>query len=389
MNYSFILEMNWNNIKITIFKEIRGVFRDKKTIQKLILYPLIIPLVIFLFGFLLDGMTEADYVIGTNYKLTDDENIIIKEYKDISIKNYDNKEKLEEAYNNGKINGYIVKNDNNYTIYADTSLNSGEIVSSIANSYLEAYSLVLGNKYLIENNIDPSNVFNNLTISNKSLASEDTNALISLIFNMVITYVVMIVVMVSVVIVPDATSGEKERGTLETILTFPIKSSELVVGKYLATSALSFIVGLIAYLLSIPTFSIVNKFFESFEDVVFTTNFEYILVAILVIFLVSLLAAGVCMALAGKAKTYKEAQSSLQMVSILPMIPYFLTFMEIDNIIFDFIPIANCSSLLNDIVINNINIQSLLITILTTIVYTAIIIIYISKQYKSEDTLFS
>ena len=26
--------MNWNNIKITIFKEIRGVFRDKKTIQK-------------------------------------------------------------------------------------------------------------------------------------------------------------------------------------------------------------------------------------------------------------------------------------------------------------------------------------------------------------------
>ena len=153
--------MNWNNIKITIFKEIRGVFRDKKTIQKLILYPLIIPLVIFLFGFLLDGMTEADYVIGTNYKLTDDENIIIKEYKDISIKNYDNKEKLEEAYNNGKINGYIVKNDNNYTIYADTSLNSGEIVSSIANSYLEAYSLVLGNKYLIENNIDPSNVFNN------------------------------------------------------------------------------------------------------------------------------------------------------------------------------------------------------------------------------------
>ena len=381
--------MNWNNIKITIFKEIRGVFRDKKTIQKLILYPLIIPLVIFLFGFLLDGMTEADYVIGTNYKLTDDENIIIKEYKDISIENYDNKEKLEEAYNNGKINGYIVKNDNNYTIYADTSLNSGEIVSSISNSYLEAYSLVLGNKYLIENNIDPSNVFNNLTISNKSLASEDTNALISLIFNMVITYVVMIVVMVSVVIVPDATSGEKERGTLETILTFPIKSSELVVGKYLATSALSFIVGLIAYLLSIPTFSIVNKFFESFEDVVFTTNFEYILVAILVIFLVSLLAAGVCMALAGKAKTYKEAQSSLQMVSILPMIPYFLTFMEIDNIIFDFIPIANCSSLLNDIVINNINIQSLLITILTTIVYTAIIIIYISKQYKSEDTLFS
>ena len=121
----------------------------------------------------------------------------------------------------------------------------------------------------------------------------------------------------------------------------------------------------------------------------FTTNFGYILLAILVIFLVSLLGAGVCMALAGKAKTYKEAQSSLQMISILPMIPYFLSMMEIDNIIFDFIPIANCSALLNDIVINNINIQSFLIIILTTIVYTAVILIYISKQYKSEETLFS
>ena len=95
------------------------------------------------------------------------------------------------------------------------------------------------------------------------------------------------------------------------------------------------------------------------------------------------------MALAGKAKTYKEAQSSLQMISLLPMIPYFLSIMEIDNVTLDFIPIANCSSLLKDIVINNINMQSLLIVVLTTIVYTVCILLYISKQYKSEETLFS
>ena len=38
--------MKLNNIKITLFKELRGIFRDKKTIQKLILYPLIIPIFI-------------------------------------------------------------------------------------------------------------------------------------------------------------------------------------------------------------------------------------------------------------------------------------------------------------------------------------------------------
>lgn len=381
--------MSWNNVKITIFKEIRGVFRDKKTIQKLILYPLLIPVVILLFGFLFDGMVEADYVIGTNYVLSEEEKIIIDDLDGIELKDYNNKKELEEAFDNGEINGYIIKKDNTYTIYSNTAVNSGEIVLSAASSYLESYNLALGTKYLIDNEIDPNLVFTNISIESESLADDDSNAMLTLIFNLVITYVVMIVVMVCVVIVPDATSGEKERGTLETILTFPIRSSELVVGKYLATSILSFIVGVVSYLLSIPTFSIGNSLFESYEEVVFTTSFGYILLALLVIFLVSLLAAGICMALAGKAKTYKEAQSSLQMISILPMIPYFLSVMEVDNIIFDFIPIANCSSLLNDIVINNINIQSFIIIILTTIVYTTVILFFISKQYKSEETLFS
>lgn len=381
--------MKLNNIKITLFKELRGIFRDKKTIQKLILYPLIIPIFIIMFGFLFDTMSTNDYVIGTNYKLSNDEKMIIEDLDAFKTKSYKNKKELDKAYKEDKIDGYIIKEGNTYTIYSDRTVNSGEIIVSNISAYLEAYNLAIGSNYLLKNNVDPSKVFNNLIIETKSLKEDNTDVMVSLLFNIVITYVIMIVVMVGVIIVPDATSGEKERGTLETILTFPIKSSELVVGKYLATAIMSFLVGVAAYLLSIPTFSIGNKLFESYESVTFTTEFGFIILAILVIFLVSLLSAGVCMALAGKAKTYKEAQSSLQMISILPMIPYFLSILEIDNIIFDFIPVANCSALLNDIVINNINIQSFLIIILTTIVYTVVILFYISKQYKSEETLFS
>lgn len=381
--------MKLNNIKITLFKELRGIFRDKKTIQKLILYPLIIPIFIIMFGFLFDTMSTNDYVIGTNYKLSNDEKMIIEDLDAFKTKSYKNKKELDKAYKEDKIDGYIIKEGNTYTIYSDRTVNSGEIIVSNISAYLETYNLAIGSNYLLKNNVDPNKVFNNLIIETKSLKEDNTDVMVSLLFNIVITYVIMIVVMVGVIIVPDATSGEKERGTLETILTFPIKSSELVVGKYLATAIMSFLVGVAAYLLSIPTFSIGNKLFESYESVTFTTEFGFIILAILVIFLVSLLSAGVCMALAGKAKTYKEAQSSLQMISVLPMIPYFLSILEIDNIIFDFIPVANCSALLNDIVINNINIQSFLIIILTTIVYTVVILFYISKQYKSEETLFS
>ena len=153
-------------------------------------------------------------------------------------------------------------------------------------------------------------------------------------------------------IASDATSGEKERGTLETILTFPVRSSELVIGKYLASSILGFVVGLISYLLSIPTFSIGKALFKSYEDIVFTTNIGSMFLAIFLLFLAALLSSGVCMVLAGNAKTYKEAQSSLQFISVLPMIPYFLGVMEIDNSILNLIPIANCGSALNDVIMN-------------------------------------
>ena len=381
--------MNWNNIKITIFKELRGIVRDKKSLQKLILYPLLIPSVILLFGFLFDNVNESTYKVGINYSLTEEEKGIIEELENIETKKYQNQEELEKAYNNKEIDGYIIKEENNYTIYSDITQNSGEIVASIASSYLESYNQVLGNQYLIDNNIDPDIVYNNITFETKALKEDDSNVMTSMIFSLVITYIIMIVVMVCVVVVTDATSGEKERGTLETILTFPIRSSELVIGKYLATSILGFLVGLISYLLSIPTILIGKEIFKSYDELIFSTNIVTILLVIFVIFLTALLASGICMALSGKAKTYKEAQSSLQFISLLPMIPYFLKVMEVDSNIFNLIPIANCGSLLNDIVMNNVNIQTLFIILASTIIYTVAIIIYISKQYKKEETLFS
>ena len=381
--------MSWNNIKITILKELRGVVRDKKSLHKLILYPLIIPLVILLFGLLFDTVNESTYTLGVNYKLSSEEKEIIKQLDYITVKNCNNIKTCEDYYKDNKIEGYIIRNDNKYTIYTDTSQNSGEIILSLANSYLDSYGKMLGNKYLMDNGMDPNMVFNNIIVDSKSLNDEDTNIMSNMIFSLVISYITMIVVMVCVVVVSDATSGEKERGTLETILTFPIRSSELVIGKYLATSILSFFGGIIAYFLAIPSFLIGKKIFTSYEEIVFTTSFSSILLSVLVLLFTSLLASGICMALSGKAKTYKESQSSLQFVSILPIIPYFLSVMEVSNNFFQLIPIANCSSLLNDIVINKIEFQSFGIIICSTILYIVCILKYISLQYSKEETLFS
>ena len=222
--------MNWNNVKITIFKEIRGIIRDKKSFEKLLIYPLLIPFIIMLFGFLFDVINETTYTVGINYNLTAEEKIILKEFDTLKTKHYDNKKELEEAYKNQEISGYIVKDEDEYTIYGDAAQNSGNMILSFASSYLESYNKILANKYLIENQINPEKVFNNIQIKTESLTKMESESdyLVNLTYELVITYVIMIITMVCVVVVTDATSGEKERGTLDTILTFPIKSSELV-----------------------------------------------------------------------------------------------------------------------------------------------------------------
>ena len=381
--------MKWNNILITIFKELRGIVRDKKSFHKLLLYPAIIPAIILLFGFLFDYMDNSDYVVGINYKMSTDETSMVEEYDNISFSYYKDEALLKEAYDNKEINGYIIKEDNIYTIYTDYTTNSGQMVLSYVTTYLDSYNKMLGNSYLEENNIDADKVFNNIVIDSKSLAKEEGDSAFSIFFNLTITYVLMIVIMTAIVVATDATSGEKERGTLETILTFPVKSTEFVAGKYLATALLSSILGIISYFLMIPSMYLGKRLFNTFDDMSLTINISSVLLIIFVIIISAFLIAGVCMALSGKAKTYKEAQSSLQFVSLFPLIPYFIKIMEVDNSLFNFIPIANCGMALGDIAMNQVNISSLFIILVTTIIYTVIILIVISKQYKSEKTLFS
>ena len=55
----------------------------------------------------------------------------------------------------------------------------------------------------------------------------------------------------------------------------------------------------------------------------------------------------------------------------------------------NWIPIANCTAALNDIVVNKADAKSLVIIFASTIIYIVAIVIYISKQYSSEKTLFS
>ena len=380
--------MKWSNIKTTIFKELRGISRDKKSLVTLLALPFIIPFYIFLMGFMFDAMEDSNYLIGANYEISNTEKTIINEIGELDFEYYKDKDALEEAYQNDEIDAYIIKNDKTYTIYSDMSSNSGAMIYSYVNAYLDAYNQNLANNYIVSQDIDPDKVFNNIKVESENLDKDDQDYLLMLLLSISITYILMIIVVGTSTVATDATAGEKERGTLETLLTFPIKSSEIITGKYLAIALCGMILGLVALILLVPTLSIGKSLFVAFED--FNTNFSAfsMLMTTFIIIISSLLSAGIAMALAGNTKSYKEAQSALQGLSFISMIPMVIEMLEIESKYLDLIPLANCGLALNRVLTGDFTITSLLTMLISTIIYTTIIIIYISKQYKSEKTLF-
>lgn len=381
--------MNKNSIIITIKKELRSILRDKKTLITLLVFPILIPLMIFLYSYIYDNQTQEEtYNIAINYKPNTTEKSILDECH-LKPKHYKTLKEMKEAYKNGEVSGYIDydKDKKTYTVYTNEDAEDGMYIANYTTAYLDAYNNHLAKLYLTGEDIDVDKAYNNFKYKIKDLEGE--NFILEIIFSIAFTYIIMSIVLASTNMATSATAVEKENGTLETILTFPVKPSELITGKYLATVITGIIASLIGLILTIGSLSIASSYFEIFKTISFSINIETIIIGIITCLSASLFIAGLSIAITSFAKTYKEAQSSSQVLSILTIIPMMISLIGIKiNTIYYLIPIANYVQLLMDIFSKNFNYLNILIVLLSSIIYVIIVITYIIKQYKSEKVLF-
>jgi sodium transport system permease protein len=116
----------------------------------------------------------------------------------------------------------------------------------------------------------------------------------------------------------DSTAGERERRSLEVLMSQPARAWELVVGKWLAAGSLA-VVGITLELFlahAILSWLPLEEIGMSWR----VTTADLVLVCIASIPL-SLFAAAMQIAVAMNAKSFKEAQSVLSFVLLVPMIP--------------------------------------------------------------------
>lgn len=384
--------MNKNNLLITIKKELRSVFRDKKTIIMILAFPLMIGVLIFLYGFMdteVVGTETTKYKVGINYEPTEVEEIYLKEMQ-LETKYFRTTGAVKEAYDNGNLEAYVLKENDTYTIYIDDSDMTATTVGTLIESYLSSYNKYLGDLYLYENNIDPEVVYDNIQIEFKNVDGEDTSAtalMLTMVIGIAFSYIIISISLATINMATSAIATEKENGTLETILTLPITTNELIIGKYLATVIIGLCSSIMGFIITLVSIKVASLKFEIYKE--FTMNFPTIALGILICFVASCLIAGLAIAATSSSKSYKEAQAAGQTLEIISMIPMFIQVLDVNTTTyFYFIPILSHTTILMDLYSNNINYMNLLYTIISTIIYTVIVLKFLLTKFKSEKVLF-
>ena len=376
----------WNILK----KELRELFRDKKSLAMMLIIPIFIPLLVIGMSALFESQVSKDVSeynkIGFAYEMTDVEKTMAEEM-DIEIIN-GTEEELKQKYDEGEIDLYITKQDNKYIINTDGSDNS-TFASSLMETYFNTYKQYLQQSYLQENNINPNEVLNIITVEENVL--EQDNYFADYIKNYAFLFIMMAITVSATYPATDTTAGERERGTLETLLTFPIKSRDIIVGKFLGVTVSSIITGLISLALAIISLMLTKNMFSIYEGMDVMYSPITILFAVIVIIAYSFFISGLCIAIASTSKTFKEAQSALTPLTFISFFPGMIAFMMgiTTTPILSIVPFLNFTLIFTDINNGTIDLLNIGLMAVSTIIYISLVFAHIIKQYKSEKVLFA
>ncbi len=186
----------------------------------------------------------------------------------------------------------------------------------------------------------------------------------------------------------DMTVGERERGTLESLLSLPLSRSELLMGKWLAVvtitgvgvalqvAGLLFGIAFLAEdLVNVPEISIAS-----------------VLLLTLAVGLYGTMIVALYLALAMRSKSVKEAGTVLAPITLAMIVPILLTqFINLDDVesFWFAIPFVNVLLALRELLLDRVIVEHVIIWISVSIFVSSLTIRYAAKQFSREDIVTS
>ena len=193
----------------------------------------------------------------------------------------------------------------------------------------------------------------------------------------------------------ELTAGEKERGTMETILSSPISRMHLVLGKFLLVLSAALATAALSVMSMGISFSALRHFnVSSGRREAAGLLLQLGPKAVAAIFLMALpmavLFSAVLMTIALFAKSHKEAQSYLTPMTFLVVIPAVASLLPGVELTpkLAFIPILNTSLVCKEIMTGTYHWNSIALIFVSTCAYAGIALFLAFKTFQRESVLF-
>lgn len=189
-------------------------------------------------------------------------------------------------------------------------------------------------------------------------------------------------------VAPESIAGEKERGTIATILVTPIRRSELALGKIFSLSIIALLSGLsstVGILLSMP------KLMGGMEvNMNVYGASDYIMLGLVILSTVLFLIALISI-VSAFAKTIKEAQTlvlPLMMIAMVVGVTSMFGSAQTQTALY-LIPLYSSVQCMSGIFSFSFSLVNMSVCVISNLLYTAILIFVLTQMFHSERIIFT
>ena len=218
----------------------------------------------------------------------------------------------------------------------------------------------------------------------------DSSSVSMYILSMIVP-MVLIMLMLSgcVSVVLESIAGEKERGTIATLLVTPMKRSSLAVGKILSLSVIAMLSGISSFvglILSLP--NMMGGTGVDFSLAAYGA-LDYIGLLLVVISTVLVFVALLSI-ISAYARSTKEANGLIAPVMILIMVCSLCSmFITSPSIGFFFIPVLNSALCISSLMAGTFAVAPFVITMCVNLVFAALLSVILTFMFNSEKVMFN
>ena len=386
-----------SKIFVVLKKELRRFFTDRRMLTSIFLPGILIFIIYSLLGGVVTDMMSQQI---TDYSVhIENEPIEFSMIFNVSDWNVEkNKEVLtkEEAISRiseGSLDLYIIYEEDFYNkilaydttlgkapdveIYYNSTIDSSYALYNYVTTYLSQIEAQLANKF---------DVNNDLNINYDMATEEDISTKI---IGMILPFILMTFLISGAMgICSESIAGEKERGTIATLLVTPVRRSDLVIGKIAAlgiTTMASAFVSFLGLILSLPKLAGADFSIDYY-------GFGPLAILLLVVVVTALFFTTILTIVSTYAKSVKEATSLSGPLTIIVMVVGMSGMMATSantNLWMYLIPIYNSIQSFTGILNDSINIFAIIITVISNLAYIGLGVFLLTKMFNSEKIMFN